>query len=232
MKIKCPACEKSLEVSNISRLFVVICKNCDSRFRALEAPVDYVSYRVRSLVPFIFSRESYVGDSYSSDFLDDTLIHSTICYFCGKRINVCAYVDDKNKQFFRAMPKCPHCIEWLPQEDIFRNNNKYQLENKSFSNDYTPKELLKLVKSNLISENDLIYKSGWNKSKKLNTVNMFYVGGYTYLSDTPDVYWEDDVFEFNLNQIDDANSYFEQFKNENSHVHSNYFNDFGDCMYR
>lgn len=232
MKIKCPSCEKSLEISNISRLYVVVCKNCDARFRGLEAPVDYVSHRVRGLIPFIFSKEFYVGNSYPSDPLDDTLIHSTICYFCGKRVKICAFADENGKQYFTAHSKCPYCLEYFPQDPVFRNNYKYQVSRDGIKGTYNPKQLLQMIKSKKITETDYVWKSGWSEWKKINTVPMFYVGGYTYLLDTPDVFWEDDSYEFSLNDLEKAQSYYEKFRLEADFTYSNYFNEFGDCRYR
>ena len=231
MKIKCPSCEKTLEISNISRFYNVICKNCEARFRGLEAPVDYVSYRVRGLIPFVFSKEFYVGESYPDSPLDDNLVHSTICYYCGKRVNIIAYVDEYGKQYFTAYPKCPYCLEKLPQENVFRNNYKYQVSKDGFSGTYTAKELLKLVKSKQLSDSDLIWKAGWPKWKKIKNVKMYYIGAYTFLFDTPDVFWEDDVFEFSLDDLEEAKEKYSELRLVSNYTKSNYFNEFGDCKY-
>lgn len=232
MKIKCPSCEKSLEISNISRFYNLVCKNCETRFNGLEAPVDYVSYRFRGLVPFFLSKEFYVGGSYPDSFLDDRLIHSTICYFCGKRVNIIAYVDECGKQYFTACPKCPNCLEELPTKGIYRNSSKFQVYKEGIKGSHTPKQLLKLIKSKQISETDHIWKEGWSEWKLLNTVKMFYVGSYNYILDTPDVYWENDIYKFSLQNLKKAEAKLNRFKLESNFTHSNYFNEFGNCIYR
>ena len=230
MKIKCPNCEKSLEISNISRFYNLMCKSCEVRFNGLEAPVDYLSYRVRGLIPFVFSKEFYVGESYPDGPLDDHLIHSTICYWWGRRVNIIPWVDENNKQYFTAYPKCPHCISRLPQQEVFRNS-KYQVSKTGYSGKYTAKELLKLVKSNSLSENDFIWKSGWSEWKKIKTVEMYYIGGYKTLLETPAVFWEDDAFEFSLENIEEAKEKYIEIRSTCTYTKSNYFTEFGSCMY-
>lgn len=233
MRIKCPSCEKSLEISNISRFYVIVCKSCEARFRGLEAPVDFLSYRVRGLIPFVFSKEFYIGGSYPESVSDDSLMHTTVCYWCGKRVDVCAFRESGGKQYFTSFSKCPNCHEFLENDEVYGRINVFSVKDEKLQKDgpYTPKQLLKMVKTGLLKDTDIIYKQGWNEWKELRSVKMFYAGGYTYLLDTPDVLWENDVVEFSLKNAEKASKKFDSIRLKHNYYHSNYFSDFGACKY-